>query len=138
MKRQLYVCVLLLCSFFSQAQDLAMVAPMSYRPDITGTTSTHHRSALTSAGTWTALGGVALGVVGFIEYKGATKSSGPLTVVNVTQQANGIGLEVVGGLGIIAGVTMILIGSSNHHAHHESKVGLYSRQPNEIGIAYKL
>jgi len=142
MKKLLLLSVLVLYSCFSRAQDFAVAAYAPAGPALYATSnlsprdSTHH--SYISVGAVVFLGGAVVGVYGLTEYKNATSTSGPFTVVNQTQQNRGRLLELAGGFGIIAGIGLLFQGSASHHPHKENKISICSPGPNEIGLAYRL
>jgi len=143
MKILLLLSVLVLFAFFSQAQNLAIAerasaTPKSYLPANQQPGSSRHTSSLANAGTYTILGGIAVGIYGYIEYKNATTTSGPFTFVNEGQQSRGQVLEYIGGLGVAAGIVMVIVGSVNNRSHQGSKVSICAPKPDQVGLAYRI
>jgi len=144
MKNIMLLFALVLSSFLSRAQDMAFAGHVPAAPAFfldssrARTHSPHHTSKIANAGTWTLIGGVAIGFCGLVEYKSATSVGGPYTFVNQGKQNEGTLLEIVGVAGAVAGLAMIIAGSSNNHTHRQSKVGIYAPRVNEIGVACRL
>jgi len=100
--------------------------------------STNYNSTINKVGSWILVGGMIVGVAGIIEYKNATVNYGPFSVVDQTKQDDGTLLEVVGGISIVTGLTMIIIGYTEHDSKKEKKISICSPKPNELGLALRL
>ena len=143
MKRFALFVLIALYSFRCCAEDLASLTPQNnetrllYNTSSTRSEGGRRQSVLGSIGTWTMLGGVVIGVAGYIEVKHATTTYGPFTNVDQSKLNTGHAAEIVGGSLFTAGLAMIIIDAIDRHGHHESRVGVIAPQYNQVGIAYK-
>jgi len=152
MKKILFLSIFIFCTSFSKAQYFASATPAQNATEFSFAShsfladSTYHRTRHTSytrnpisnLGSWVLLGGLLVGVGGIIEQKNATVNYGYFSVVDEAKKNRGTIMEVVGGLGVFAGIVMIVEGSSHHYPRRGSKISIYSTKPNELGLAIKL